>query len=102
MKDPKFIKGFVPSKSKAAPQDVIVTGPGANVIDLYEAGAKNGVVTIGGFSPTVGAAGGYVLGGGAGTWALSMYMCFGCCADYRNLQDLLPITLVWVLIVSLG
>lgn len=66
MNDAKFIKNFVPAGSRSAPHDVISAGPGVNVLDLYEAGAKNGVVTIGGFSPTVGAAGGYVLGGGTG------------------------------------
>lgn len=66
MNERSFIKGFVPFKTNTAPQDVISAEPGANVIDLFNTGAKNGVVTIGGFLPTVGAADGYILGGGTG------------------------------------
>jgi hypothetical protein len=65
--DLKLLKDFVPKGSKLAPQNVFSAGPGANVSDLYRAGAKYGVQTIGGFTASVGAAGGFVLGGGAGT-----------------------------------
>ena len=39
-----------------------------NNLDAFlAAGGKNGVVTIGGYTPSVGAAGGYIVGGGTGT-----------------------------------
>lgn len=66
MNDATFLKGFVPEDTSAEPHDVISAGPAVDVLGLYEAGAKNGVVTIGGYTPSVGAAGGYVLGGGTG------------------------------------
>jgi hypothetical protein len=43
-----------------------VAGPAVNVEDLFAAGARFGVTTIGGFVPSVGATGGYILGGGLG------------------------------------
>ncbi|KAI8950396.1 FAD-binding domain-containing protein [Xylaria longipes] len=46
--------------------DVVVAGSGVNVEELYNWGAENGQVTIGGYTTTVGAAGGYILGGGLG------------------------------------
>ncbi|KAI1758207.1 FAD-binding domain-containing protein [Xylaria castorea] len=44
--------------------DVVVAGSGVNVEELYNWGAENGQVTIGGYTTTVSAAGGYILGGG--------------------------------------
>ena len=46
--------------------DVLSAGPGVDVEQLYAWGGQNERVTIGGFTPTVGAAGGYTLGGGTG------------------------------------
>jgi hypothetical protein len=66
MNEAEFVKDFTPTHSSASPHDVISAGPGVDVLGLYSTGAANGVVTIGGFSPTVGACGGYVLGGGTG------------------------------------
>jgi hypothetical protein len=60
------VPNFVPEHTNLKPQTVISAGPGVNVEELYQFGAANGVVTIGGFTQTVGAAGGYILGGGAG------------------------------------
>ncbi|KAF2738272.1 FAD-binding domain-containing protein [Polyplosphaeria fusca] len=65
MNDVKLIKGFKTCYSDNR-QDVISVGPGVTAQQLYAAGANYGVVTIGSFTATVGAAGGYVLGGGSG------------------------------------
>lgn len=67
MYESAFLQDFVPSETDLPPQGVIAAGPGVNVEGLYEAGGKNGVVTIGGYTPSVGAAGGYIVGGGTGT-----------------------------------
>lgn len=67
MNDAEFIEDFVPTDTDVSPQGVISAGPGVNVEGLYAAGGKNGVVTIGGYTPSVGAAGGYIVGGGTGT-----------------------------------
>ncbi|KAH7138154.1 hypothetical protein B0J11DRAFT_587266 [Dendryphion nanum] len=45
---------------------VLAIGPGANVEEVYAAGARNGVVLAAGYTASVGAGGGYVLGGGIG------------------------------------
>lgn len=41
----------------------------ANWIDVYEAASKKGVVVVGGSARSVGAAGGYLLGGGHSPFA---------------------------------
>lgn len=66
MNDAKLIKRFVPTGSNLPAQDVISAGPAVDVQGLYQAGGDNGVVTIGGYTPSVGAAGGYIIGGGTG------------------------------------
>ena len=66
MNDAEFIEDFVPKNTDLSPQGVISAGPGVNVQGLYAAGGKNGVVTIGGYTPSVGATGGYIVGGGTG------------------------------------
>jgi hypothetical protein len=65
MNDAKLVKGFKPCDSSAA-HDVLLAGPGVDVEELFAAGGRNGVATIGGFTTTVGATGGYILGGGTG------------------------------------
>ncbi|RWA11321.1 hypothetical protein EKO27_g3777 [Xylaria grammica] len=61
------VSSFVPeSCENGKSHDVVVAGSGVNVEELYQWGADNGQVTIGGYTTTVGAAGGYVLGGGVG------------------------------------
>ncbi|KAF2177939.1 FAD-binding domain-containing protein [Zopfia rhizophila CBS 207.26] len=65
MNDAKLESGFKPCSSSLA-QDVLSAGPGVNIEELFAWGGQNGVVTIGGFTTTVGATGGYVLGGGTG------------------------------------
>ncbi|PLB53578.1 FAD-binding domain-containing protein [Aspergillus steynii IBT 23096] len=57
---------FVPTGcSSSRSQDVLRLGAGVVAQDLYAEAAKLGVVTTGGFCPTVGIAGGFALGGGA-------------------------------------
>ncbi|KAF2000341.1 FAD-binding domain-containing protein [Amniculicola lignicola CBS 123094] len=65
MNDAKFEKGWK-ACSGDQKQNVISAGPGVNVEELYAFAGKNGVVAHGGFTATVGAAGGFVLGGGTG------------------------------------
>ncbi|KAI0459092.1 FAD-binding domain-containing protein [Xylaria acuta] len=61
------VSAFVPEGcNNAEGHDVVVAGSGVNVEELYNWGADNGQVTIGGYTTTVGAAGGYILGGGLG------------------------------------
>ncbi|KAJ3577462.1 hypothetical protein NPX13_g3103 [Xylaria arbuscula] len=60
------VSSFVPESCNSAGHDVVVAGSGVNVEELYNWGAENGQVTIGGYTTTVGAAGGYILGGGLG------------------------------------
>ena len=69
----QFVQGFVPDNTNAAPIDVLSAGPAVVVQGLYDAGAANGVNTIGGFTPTVGATGGYILGGGTGIINMSAF-----------------------------
>ena len=66
MKDAVMIDNFTPSECSSSFQNVLSAGPGVNVQELYQWGGENGVVTIGGFVATVGATGGYLLGGGLG------------------------------------
>lgn len=66
MNDAEYIEDFIPTDTDLPAQGVISAGPGVNVSDLYAAGGKNGVVTIGGYTPSVGATGGYIVGGGTG------------------------------------
>ncbi|KAA8641446.1 hypothetical protein EYZ11_002277 [Aspergillus tanneri] len=59
-------KGFVPKGCRASSAtDVLQLGAGVIAQDLYPEAAKLGVVTTGGYCPTVGIAGGFALGGGA-------------------------------------
>ncbi|KAH8898772.1 FAD-binding domain-containing protein, partial [Thozetella sp. PMI_491] len=72
MKSLEFEPDFVPYGCKSTcggPQPVLALGAGVITKDLYSASEKLGVVTIGGFTPTVGMAGGFLVGGGAlGPW----------------------------------
>lgn len=66
MDDIEFLQGFVPTDTDASPHDVFSAGPGVDVGGLYAAGGEYGVVTIGGYTPSVGATGGYIVGSGLG------------------------------------
>ena len=46
--------------------NVLALGAGVIGIDMYTAADKAGAIASGGFSPSVGMAGGYLIGGGAG------------------------------------
>ncbi|KAH7100273.1 FAD-binding domain-containing protein, partial [Auriculariales sp. MPI-PUGE-AT-0066] len=57
---------FVADQCANAAQSALEVGPGTDVQGLYAAGFETNRTTIGGFTTTVGAAGGYILGGGTG------------------------------------
>ncbi|PVH93884.1 FAD-binding domain-containing protein [Periconia macrospinosa] len=65
MKGIEYLESF-----KACPdsntENVLAVSPATLVEELYAVGAQHGVVTTGGFAPTVGAGGGFPLGGGTG------------------------------------
>jgi FAD/FMN-containing dehydrogenase len=69
LNDAVLIEGFVVEGCEDAPSDVVSAGPGVNVEELNQWGADNSRVTIGGYTPSVGATGGYLLGGGFGPTA---------------------------------
>ena len=48
------------------PQPALIIGAGVRIAQMYEAAETAGVLVAGGVSRTVGAGGGYVLGGGHG------------------------------------
>lgn len=64
--DAELIEGFVPTDSELEPVNVVSAAPGVDVEKLFKFASEVGVVTIGGYTPSVGAAGGYILGGGTG------------------------------------
>jgi hypothetical protein len=70
MKDLKLVKDFVPSGCNCEPLAVMSGGPGANFAEIYKFGGDNGVITVGGYTVTVGGNGGYTLGGGGGPLCL--------------------------------
>jgi FAD/FMN-containing dehydrogenase len=63
-----FDSAFVPEGAPDGTEPVaaLTVGSGVKGAQMYEAADKAGVVVTGGASPTVGMAGGYVLGGGHG------------------------------------
>ncbi|BGP00262.1 hypothetical protein NBRC10513v2_004487 [Rhodotorula toruloides] len=67
----RFERDFVPAGAPEGTQGVpaLVAGAGCIVRDLYKAADEAGVVVTGGVSQTVGAGGGFVLGGGHGPLA---------------------------------
>jgi hypothetical protein len=50
-------------------QWVVSVGPGATTGDLYAFNGRHNITTIGAFTATVSAAGGYILGGGIGSYS---------------------------------
>ncbi|KAF2704324.1 FAD-binding domain-containing protein [Pleomassaria siparia CBS 279.74] len=64
-----LIEDFSPEGVHGYSTDVVSAGPGVNVEELNQWGADNARVTIGGYTPSVGATGGYLLGGGFGPTA---------------------------------
>lgn len=59
------IPNFVPVGGSSS-YNVLALGAGVIGIDMYTAADKFGVIASGGFSPSVGMAGGYLIGGGIG------------------------------------
>lgn len=66
LNDAVLIEGFVAEGCDDTPSDVVSAGPGVSVEELNKWGADNARVTIGGYTESVGATGGYLLGGGFG------------------------------------
>lgn len=75
MKSMNFTSNFVPEGSPSCHDgtfgSAVTIGAGVQLKELYEAAAKHDVVVVAGLSHTVGAAGGYIQGGGhspLGNW----------------------------------
>jgi FAD/FMN-containing dehydrogenase len=72
MKDISFASKFTPSGCyKSAPEHAVTIGAGVQLHELYQAVAAKGRIVVAGSASTVGAAGGYVQGGGhsaLGVW----------------------------------
>lgn len=71
--DIQFTDNFVPENcgEKDGYGPAVTIGAGVQLKELYEATAAEGVTVVAGFAHTVGAAGGYIQGGGhspMGTW----------------------------------
>lgn len=62
--DIELITGFVPDGCLAPTGNVITFGAGQQFDGIYQFAQKNNVTVIGGSSATVGAAGGWITGGG--------------------------------------
>jgi FAD/FMN-containing dehydrogenase len=57
-------KSFVPTGCKALPRDAVTIAAGEQWSTVYQYADDNKIIIIGGDSPHVGAAGGWVQGGG--------------------------------------
>ena len=73
LKDMNFTTNFIPSGASAShgAGSAVTIGAGVQLKELYDAAAKNNVSVVAGASHTVGAAGGYIQGGGhspLGNW----------------------------------
>nr|KMM67303.1 isoamyl alcohol oxidase [Coccidioides posadasii RMSCC 3488] len=66
MKDIKFTDEFVPKgkRDRRAVGSAVTIGAGVQLSELYKATTKENKVVVAGFAHTVGAAGGYIQGGG--------------------------------------
>lgn len=66
MKSMVFSDGFFPDgcKSEGEGESVVTIGAGIQLKELYAAALARRKTLVAGFSNTVGAAGGYILGGG--------------------------------------
>ncbi|KAF9034094.1 FAD-binding domain-containing protein [Panaeolus papilionaceus] len=60
----QFKPTFVPEKCSATPVTAITMGAGAQFADIYAFATQNNVTFVGGADPSVGASGGWVMGGG--------------------------------------
>lgn len=57
-------KGFTPEGCSSSAGDGVTMGAGQGFLGLYEFAEANNITIVGGSSPTVGAAGGWIAGGG--------------------------------------
>jgi FAD/FMN-containing dehydrogenase len=64
MKDIKIVDDFVPKGSSKSEGPAITIGAGVQLPEMYQAVAKRNRTVIAGSAHTVGAAGGYIQGGG--------------------------------------
>ncbi|SPO07197.1 related to FAD/FMN-containing isoamyl alcohol oxidase MreA-like, putative [Cephalotrichum gorgonifer] len=64
MRDIKFAQDFVPDGAKKGVGPAVTIGAGVQLFELYQFCHKKNVTVVAGFSSTVGAAGGYIQGGG--------------------------------------
>ncbi|KAF9924033.1 hypothetical protein FBU30_005939 [Linnemannia zychae] len=74
-----FSDSFVPEGADESTEGIgaVILGPGVIWDDVYKAADDHGVVVVGGAEPTVGASGGYCLGGGHSPLSRQ----YGLCAD---------------------
>lgn len=64
MKDIQFSDEFKPAGAPKSEGPAVTIGAGINLMELYAAVGKKGRTVVAGTSHTVGAAGGYIQGGG--------------------------------------
>lgn len=64
MKDIRFDDAFKPVGASKSEGPAVTIGAGVNLMELYAATEKKGKIVVAGTSHTVGAAGGYIQGGG--------------------------------------
>lgn len=73
LKDIQHHSDFIPNGAPTAHRRAAVTiGAGVLLWELYTRGSQEGYITVGGDCPTVGAAGGFLQGGGVSNF-LSYY-----------------------------
>ena len=63
MDDIEYSEDFVPEGGEGS-GPAVTAGAGVQLVDLYRFCHENNVTVVGGFSSTVGVAGGYIQGGG--------------------------------------
>ncbi|MBE3048343.1 FAD-dependent oxidoreductase [Candidatus Bathyarchaeota archaeon] len=64
MRDLEFTKDFVAAGGEEGVGPAVTVGAGVQLVDLYSFCHERNVTVVGGFSSTVGVAGGYIQGGG--------------------------------------
>lgn len=83
----EFILDFIPEGCSAPAGNVITFGAGQQFDGIYQFAQKNNVTVVGGSSATVGAAGGWITGGGHS--ALSVTLGLGV-DNVQQLRAILP------------
>lgn len=85
--DVQFTTDFVPSGCSSPIGNVVTFGAGQQFDGIYEAAQQNNATVVGGSSATVGAAGGWITGGGHS--ALSVKLGLGV-DNVQQLRAVLP------------